>query len=695
MPRIRPLDKTVVNRIAAGEIIIAPSNALKEMLENSIDANSTNIEIGVKDGGLKFLQITDNGSGIDKDDLPLLCERFTTSKLTKFEDLQSISTYGFRGEALASISHISHLSVITKTAKDECAWKCYYLDGKLVPPPTGGNSEPRPIAGKDGTSIIVEDLFYNVPSRLRSLRSHSEEYARILDVVSKYAIHTGHIGFTCKKLGGSSTDLVIRKDMSRRDRIRTVFGSSVANELVEVNVDADLDIGLNRCYGYVTNSNYENKKSIRPVIFINNRLVACDPLRRAINQLYTTYLPKGHKPFIYLALEIDPKDVDVNVHPTKREVRFLNEEEIIERISSGIEAKLSSLDSSRKFLTQQVITVSQRVEERQEKRLEEEQVADEERQPRKKRAIGSIQQFKRPYEKEMVRTDFSQSTLASFVSKDSGSIGGAEIEDGDDTSDVADQKTLPTIINLASVKELRKEVQSEASREFTALFAKHSIIGVADFSRRLLCLQYDVRLYLVDYASVCNEFFYQVGLSDFGNFGKIRFTNPVDIKALLQKEIYDNKELMEQYADPLALDELVQSVYVEMAEMLNEYFSIEIDNSIEGEPKLVTIPMLVKNYMPSFNKLSLFLFKVGNNVNWEDEKECLGGILRQLALLYVPEPLDDDAEEDRESREKTGKFLEDVIFPLIKKRFIGTKNLVRDVVEIANLPGLYKVFERC
>lgn len=658
MPRIRPLDKSVVNRIAAGEIIIAPSNALKEMLENSIDAKSTAIDVSVKDGGLKLLQITDNGSGIDKLDLPLLCERFATSKLTKFEDLESINTYGFRGEALASISHISHLSVVTKRREDDCAWKCYFLDGKLVPPPTGGSSEPRAIAGRDGTSIVVEDLFYNVPSRLRALRSKSEEYAQILDVASKYAIHTDGVAFTCKKQGTNANDLVIRASLPAKERIRAVYGSGVANELVEVNAEPDLDIGLIKCTGWVTGANYDNKKSQRPVLFINNRLVVCDPIRRAVNQLYAAYLPKGHKPFVYLSLEIDPKNVDVNVHPTKREVRFLNEEAIVAKVVDAIEVELSKQDSSRNFLTQRVIPQSQK------RTIVEPEVA----RPAKMRSMSSIKQFKKPYEKDMVRTDFNQSKLTSFVKNDTLH---------------SEQQPQPQVINLTSIKNLRKKVQTQTSAELTAILGKHTYIGVADYERRLACIQHDVNLYLLDYASLCNEFFYQVGLSDFGNFGKIRFTEPIEIGKLVKNEIYDT-EIINYYPNAPSADDVVQ-ILNENSDMMDDYFSMEIDDG-----KLKTIPMLVRNYLPSFNKLSLFLFKLATKVNWKDEEDCLGGILKQLALFYVPEVVTDD-----EGKAETAKALEDTIFPLIKKRFLATTDLKRDLVEIANLPGLYKVFERC
>lgn len=163
-----------------------------------MDARATSIQIITKYGGLQFLQIQDNGTGIRKEDLPIACERFTTSKLEKYEDLTSISTYGFRGEALASISHVAHLTIQTKTRDSICAYKTSYQDGKV-------KGEIKPCAGNQGTQITVEDLFYNTPQRKQGLKGANEEFQKIHEVVCKYAIHNSNVGFILKKFGENNT----------------------------------------------------------------------------------------------------------------------------------------------------------------------------------------------------------------------------------------------------------------------------------------------------------------------------------------------------------------------------------------------------------------------------------------------------------------------------------------------------------
>lgn len=193
------LDESVVNRIAAGEVLQRPWNAVKELIENAHDAKATKISVTIGDGGLTSISVTDNGIGIRLDDLPLLCERFATSKLKHFDDLTGISTFGFRGEALASISQVARVTVITRTDGSNCAYKAYYLDGKMSPLPGLTLAEPIGCAGNQGTTISMDSLFYNLPTRKSSFNA-DDEYLRILQLCQKYAIHWCNIAFSCQKV---------------------------------------------------------------------------------------------------------------------------------------------------------------------------------------------------------------------------------------------------------------------------------------------------------------------------------------------------------------------------------------------------------------------------------------------------------------------------------------------------------------
>ncbi|SCV69555.1 BQ2448_2575 [Microbotryum intermedium] len=375
---ITKLAEDVVNRIAAGEIIQRPANALKELIENALDAASTSIRITVKDGGIKLLQIQDNGSGIrvsrlpynasrrptlsrqlslaslqnnhQKQDLPILCERFTTSKIKAFDDLSRLGTYGFRGEALASISHVAHMSVTTKTRDDACAWKAAYSDGVMIPVKAGVTSnEPVPCAGNDGTLIIVEDLFYNVSMRLKALRSSSDEYLRIVAVVLQYSIHNAGVAMVCKKASSANPEVNTPVGATVLDNIGLHYGEHVKRELVELDLK-DEELGIN-VKGWLSGPNYGVKKGTF-LFFINHRLVKCSSLKQALEAFYAALLAKGAHPFVYLSLEINPSKVDVNVHPTKNEVGFEDEDEIVKVICDALAEKFAASNESRSFQIQ-------------------------------------------------------------------------------------------------------------------------------------------------------------------------------------------------------------------------------------------------------------------------------------------------------------------------------------------------------
>ncbi|KAF2861729.1 DNA mismatch repair protein MutL [Piedraia hortae CBS 480.64] len=512
--RIRALDEDVVNKIAAGEIIVAPVHALKELIENAVDAGATSVEILVKDGGLKLLQITDNGCGINKDDLPILCERFTTSKLQAFEDLTSIATYGFRGEALASISHIAHLSVTTKTAESSCAWKAHYGGGKLVAPKPGQKAEPRACAGRQGTQIVVEDLFFNVPTRKRAFRSSSEEYAKIAETVGKYAVHCNGVAFTCKKHGEAGVGIAVPAGATVRDRIRIIYSSSVANELIEFRItDAQYGVVVD---GLVSNANYSGKRTSL-LLFINHRSVDSAAVKRAVEKTYTAFLPKGGKPFIYLSLQIDPARVDVNVHPTKREVNILNEDEIIDLISDEIRTKLGNVDKSRTFLTQSLLTGSGLGLSRPSN--DESPQTPEGRLPSKKRADNSL-----------IRTDAKIRKITSMMGPSSPLSTPTHTQQPIYTP----RSKSPVTCRLTTIKNLRAAVREAAHTDLCTIFREATFVGLVSSAKRLYSMQSGTKLYLVDYGLASYEYFYQVGLTDFGNFGEIEFSPALDLRSLLE-----------------------------------------------------------------------------------------------------------------------------------------------------------------
>lgn len=555
--------------------------------------------------------------------------------------------------------------------------------------------------------LQVEDLFYNVPSRRRAFRSASEEYAKILDLVGRYAVHCSGVAFSCKKAGDNSGSSVsVPASAGTKDRIRQIHGSAAANELVSLKASDDR-WGF-KCEGWVSNANYSSKRT-NLLLFINHRSVESQVIKKSIEQTYTTFLPKGGHPFVYLSLEIEPQRVDVNVHPTKREVHFLNEDEIIAMICDEIRESLSKVDTSRSFMTQSLLS-NPRVP-----------IAT----PMKQTAPGTpntggtsdqnIQRVprtatKRPYENSLVRTDASARKITSMLRPER-TIEEAAIE-GDDQMKYNYIEREPMACRLTSIKELRGEVRDAMHNELTDIISTHTFVGIVDEQKRIVAIQGGVKLFLVDYGMLCNEYFYQTGLTDFANYGSIRFNPPLPLCDLLKVAAEQAKKDAGDAADEIDWNEVVDSVrdlLISKASLLNEYFAIEI--TPEGE--LCSVPILIKGYMPSMSKLPQFLLRLGPHVNWEEEKACFQTLLRELASFYVPESLplphstlnDDNGEskgeiieEDQEitlRRKQVRKAIEHVIFPACKARLVATKGLLKGVMEVANLKGLYRVFERC
>lgn len=537
-------------------------------------------------------------------------------------------------------------------------------------------------------------------SRRKAFRSPSEEYAKILEMVGRYAVHCTGVAFSCKKHGESAMSVSTPANASTVDSIRQIHGSAVANELIDFQV-SDEKWGF-KAAGWTSNANYHVKKTAL-LLFINHRSVESSAIKKAMEQTYSAYLPKGGHPFIYLSLDIDPQRVDVNVHPTKREVNFLNEEEIIESICTEISTKLSQVDTSRTFTTQSLLpNVKTPVP-----TLSTGRAAT----PRSTQKQPSATPAK-PWEYQLVRTDPQLRKITSMLPPST-----------DNTSTPAPPSTTyltsprePIEYNYKTIKHLRALVHDSMHAGLTAVFASHTYVGLVDFNRRIAAIQGGVKLYLVDYGMISNEYFYQLGLTDFGNFGAIKFETPLDIRSLISIGVQHEKALGNPEDEAVPWDtvpDIVTKQLLASSEMLSQYFNFAI--SPQGE--LVTLPLLIKGYTPSLAKLPRFLMRLGPCVNWVDEEACFHTFLTELASFYAPEqlptgnfaaggdgtrPMGGGGDETEEltaelegRREEMSRVLEHVLFPAFKARLVATKGLLSGVVEVANLKGLYRVFERC
>jgi DNA mismatch repair protein MLH1 len=337
MPPIVKLKQEIIDRIAAGEVVQRPSAALKEMIENALDAGATQINIACQDGGLTQLQIRDDGSGIAVTDLPLLCERFATSKLREFEDLASIATFGFRGEALASISHVAHVTVVTRTRDSDTAWQATYSAGAML--------SCVPFAGVQGTTITVQDLFYNNQLRKRAFSRTGDEYTKICDVVTRYALANPGVGFTCQKTGAPRLDVSVPKGLlDAKAVVANRFGEAVARHLVTV--EAHNEARKFSLKGCITDLSYTGKRGY-VTLFVNGRLVTNSAIQRAVDHVYAPFLATGARSFVMLSITVDPSTVDVNIHPTKHEVLLLNEDTIVKAVFDVIKPTLMTLANGR------------------------------------------------------------------------------------------------------------------------------------------------------------------------------------------------------------------------------------------------------------------------------------------------------------------------------------------------------------
>ena len=324
---IQVLDQSTINQIAAGEVVERPASVVKELMENAIDAGSTAITVEIRQGGIGFIRITDNGCGIKKEELPLAFLRHSTSKIRTAEDLLTVSSLGFRGEALSSIAAVSQVELITKTSGSLTGSR-YRIEG-------GEEKGLEEIGAPDGTTFISRNLFFNTPARRKFLKTETTEGTHVADLVEKIAL--SHPEISIRLIVNNQSRLHTSGNHNLKDIIYTIYGREIAANLLPVEVSN----GLVKISGFIGkpliargNRNFEN-------YFINGRYIKSGLVSKAIEDGYKSYMMQHKYPFTLLHLTVEPEYIDVNVHPSKMELRFKDGESMYRVICQAVTDALS------------------------------------------------------------------------------------------------------------------------------------------------------------------------------------------------------------------------------------------------------------------------------------------------------------------------------------------------------------------
>lgn len=330
MAKIELLTQETIDKIAAGEVVERPASVVKELVENALDAGATAITVEIKEGGISFIRITDNGCGIDKNQVKLAFMRHSTSKIRTAEDLMNVSSLGFRGEALSSISAVARVELITKTYDDLTGTR-YVIEGSK-------EIAFEEVGAPEGTTFLIKDLFYNVPARRKFLKTPQTEGSYISDIVEKLALSHPDVSF--KFINGNQTKLHTSGNGNRKDLIYHIYGREIAASLLEVDYSGDI-FSVSGFIGkpVITrgNRNYEN-------FFVNGRYIKSALLSKSVEEGYKGFLMQHQYPFVVLYFKFKENTLDVNVHPTKMELRIDNNQDVYRQVCDLIYGKLSHRD---------------------------------------------------------------------------------------------------------------------------------------------------------------------------------------------------------------------------------------------------------------------------------------------------------------------------------------------------------------
>ena len=328
---IQLLPDNVANQIAAGEVVQRPASVVKELLENAVDASATYIILNIKEAGRSLIQVIDNGLGMTKTDCRMAFERHATSKIRSADDLFDLHTNGFRGEALASIAAVSHVSIKTKPESEELGTYLQIHGGEVI--------DQEVIQTSKGSNIEVKNLFYNIPARRNFLKSNAVETRHIIDTFQRIALSYPEISF---ELIHNDNEVYNLKSSNLKQRLVYIFGKQIDEKLVPIHENTE----ILKVSGFVSKPNYSKKKRGEQFLFVNDRFIKSQYLDHAVHSAFEGLIPGGYHPSYFLYLKVPPKSIDINIHPTKTEIKFDNERDLYAIIRATVKHGLGQYSAA-------------------------------------------------------------------------------------------------------------------------------------------------------------------------------------------------------------------------------------------------------------------------------------------------------------------------------------------------------------
>lgn len=682
--RIEELPKNVIAKIAAGEVVERPSSVIKELIENSLDAAATEIKVEIDHGGLSYLKVTDNGCGVDKNDFPLLCKRFATSKISAYRDIKTVRTFGFRGEALSSISSLSKMTVTSRTSGTKCSYKASFMNGELC-------GKVLPCAGFFGTEVVVENMFYNIPLRQRVFNSNpSEERNLCVQIVKRYAISNPLVNFIYKKQRKALNELcspLSKKGgkTTTRSMIRLFYGTEMADSVCRFEGQNDeYDIKFE---GYTSNTNLKLKQNDF-IVFVNKRLIRWSKLCNDVLTLYKNFVHKKYKIFFYLSLSIDSSKIDVNVHPKKEEILILDqgeiEEIVLSQVKSAVFSTSQSVIKSVGYSPENDFTFNIPSEKSDNFHVPSENVPSEE----------TDFTFRAPSERVQInKCDPLLKTLAQESPRKTVRIDSNKSQEGiikayykyPEKRFLSPKKHFSELTSKRMKSDLFYETANEifedlktSKDEFLTEIAKNCVF-LGHIDNQLVLVQFKKKLLSVDLNCLISCYVKQQVLKNFKKLPSFAVSRPVLIRDCVEKE-FDSERTGDTSTVALSVESFLLS-----RRTLLENFAFAFDD----ENRVTHIPDIILGIKPLENRLGNFLINIVCLVNWKNEKEVVKEMTELLEMFYLinDEKLDE------------GKLMEirQILFPQIQSAFIPKRSPLEAVIirEISNIEKFYSSFERC